>query len=626
MEFSEGRGDEALASALMESARADEEGLSSSALRERVRELEVRLAEVERRERLANERLDWMREIGASMARRRDPNDAIGVLLDRLVRVVGATRGAVYLVEPGGEYIAARTVIGGRLKEIRLAVGEGLAGSCARALKPVNVKDASKDPRWRFAFDDITGDVTVAVLCVPMLDTRGELLGVIQVINREDGGYFSTDDEQMLHAVASSVAVLVENFRYYLEQMNQNMELHEIRLSLEERVRELDVLSRLERTMTEATSPEDEINAIADATLSLVSADGCIISYWSEGDFRRVLYASATGPQVALEEQTPWFETMIEGERPLILDDVRLRLPCGRLSAGAGSSYLGVPLRDNNAIVGGIELVNGRTPREAYGEEHAKVMVLIAGQFARAVGRNRERRQRESEGRIAALGAMLSGVMHDLKTPLSICRGYVQLMTRVGDAQKRSEFASVIERQFNDIREMTQEVIAYARGEVQLYERRCDISLFAAELERSIVTMSEQTSVEASVVVEAQGSLVVDEGKLKRIVTNLGRNALEAMHPQGGRLEVCFRRVGDELEVRVSDTGPGIPPQLVDRIFDAFVSSGKATGSGLGLSIVRRLTLELGGTIAVDSSPMGTSFTLRVPWRAEAVRMELAPS
>jgi signal transduction histidine kinase len=91
------------------------------------------------------------------------------------------------------------------------------------------------------------------------------------------------------------------------------------------------------------------------------------------------------------------------------------------------------------------------------------------------------------------------------------------------------------------------------------------------------------------------------------------RNAVDAMGERGGRLVLRFRREAEDLLIEVSDTGRGIPPEIRDRLFGTFVTAGKAHGTGLGLSIVRKIVEEHEGTIDVDSSGGGTTFTLRLP-------------
>jgi signal transduction histidine kinase len=85
------------------------------------------------------------------------------------------------------------------------------------------------------------------------------------------------------------------------------------------------------------------------------------------------------------------------------------------------------------------------------------------------------------------------------------------------------------------------------------------------------------------------------------------------MGPKGGKLTVRVAREAGELVVSVSDTGKGIPREIEDKLFQSFVTAGKRGGTGLGLAIVKKIVDEHAGTITVQSSPQGATFTLRVP-------------
>src|SRR6185312_7390720 len=104
-----------------------------------------------------------------------------------------------------------------------------------------------------------------------------------------------------------------------------------------------------------------------------------------------------------------------------------------------------------------------------------------------------------------------------------------------------------------------------------------------------------------------------DEAKMTRVLHNLGRNAIEAMSERGGRLTIRVLREGLDLLIQVEDTGKGIPKEIEGRLFQSFVTAGKQRGTGLGLAIVKKIVDEHAGSISVQSSSRGATFTLRLP-------------
>ena len=102
-----------------------------------------------------------------------------------------------------------------------------------------------------------------------------------------------------------------------------------------------------------------------------------------------------------------------------------------------------------------------------------------------------------------------------------------------------------------------------------------------------------------------------DSQQMRQVIINLIKNALEAM-PQGGQLSLATKVQPPHLEVRVSDTGQGMPPEVKANIFQPYFTT-KETGTGLGLAITQNILQEHGGSIAVDSAPgQGTTFTLKI--------------
>ncbi|MCS6901013.1 MAG: HAMP domain-containing sensor histidine kinase, partial [Myxococcales bacterium] len=208
---------------------------------------------------------------------------------------------------------------------------------------------------------------------------------------------------------------------------------------------------------------------------------------------------------------------------------------------------------------------------------------------------------------------LLSAVMHDLKTPLAVVWGYVQMMSKTSDPATRSDYAERIHKQFEMIRSMQQEVLEFARGERTLWRRKVFLESFLQNLAQPLAAELEGSPIELDVQILDRGVARLDESKITRALNNLIRNALEAMQGQPGTLGLRVGRRGEEVVFSVSDTGPGIPASIRGRLFESFVTSGKKHGTGLGLAIVKQAAEEHGGRVEVESSSQGTTFHLVLP-------------
>jgi len=206
---------------------------------------------------------------------------------------------------------------------------------------------------------------------------------------------------------------------------------------------------------------------------------------------------------------------------------------------------------------------------------------------------------------------MLAGLLHDLKTPMTIISGYAQLMAASDDAVQREQYVEQIQRQFDLMAGMTREVLAFARGDTDLVVRKVYVNRYTEELTTQLGAATAGRSIDFEVEPRYDGIAYFDEQKLLRVFHNLARNAVEAM-PEGGNLKVIVDKVGEQIQWTVSDSGPGIPPELRGRLFELF-ATGKKGGTGLGLAIVKKIVDDHHGTIAVESGSTGTTFVIRLP-------------
>ena len=293
-------------------------------------------------------------------------------------------------------------------------------------------------------------------------------------------------------------------------------------------------------------------------------------------------------------------------------------------------NLLAVPLVElgegSEEVLGVIELID-KEEGDGFDPSDMQLLVLIAGQASRAIQIARAREEKVNQGRLASIGQMLAGVLHDLKTPMTIVSGYAQLMAQSDDGDQRGQYVDQILKQFDHMASMTREVLAFARGEVNVLIRKVFMHRFLAEVERHL--SHELAGKEVQLVIDAgyRGAAWFDEQKMLRVVHNIARNAAQAM-PGGGTFRVGTRTEGDQLVLEFSDTGGGIPPEMEGRLFELFATAGKKDGSGLGLAIVKKIVDEHRGSISYESRYRpggGTTFTIKLPLEKPAVVREEPP-
>jgi signal transduction histidine kinase len=225
-----------------------------------------------------------------------------------------------------------------------------------------------------------------------------------------------------------------------------------------------------------------------------------------------------------------------------------------------------------------------------------------------------QKRVVESE-RLGAIGRMGAMIVHDFRGPLSVIRSASGDLGRGGlDAAQLAEIAAQVKEESERMQRMCAELLDVTRAsEGTLSPSHEEID---AVVEDALARLA-QDAAHAGVVIETAlhsgARLMVDVDRLRRVLLNLGYNALEAM-AEGGSLRVSSAREGSSVVICVEDTGPGIPEEIRSRIFDPFVTHGKPGGSGLGLAVVKKVVADHGGSVAVEKSDGGGAcFRIRLP-------------
>jgi signal transduction histidine kinase len=223
--------------------------------------------------------------------------------------------------------------------------------------------------------------------------------------------------------------------------------------------------------------------------------------------------------------------------------------------------------------------------------------------------------------RLAAIGRLVAMVVHDLRTPLSLVRSAASELLREGGAEPatREELSREVIGEVERLQRMCEELLEATRaGEGRARPREEDLDEVVETALARVVEDASRCGVEVVTDLASGVRMPIDEDRLRRALQNLFVNALEAM-PEGGVLRVASSTDPDAVSLCITDTGVGIPDEIVGSVFEPFVTAGKARGTGLGLAIVKKVVEDHGGSIAVDKPEGGgTSFRLSFPVREPA--------
>jgi signal transduction histidine kinase len=555
-------------------------------------------------------------ELGLALSSTLDIDALLDLAVDRAARLVGADGATLFLVDPATGELSSKVVRGGAVREIRLPAGRGIAGWVALCGRPANVPDAYADARFDRSVDRRSGFRTRSVTCAPLADRGGRVIGVLEAVDRRVAA-FGAEEERLLGAVASQAAVAIENARFLSEAAERNRALAAARAELELRVAELDLLLGLERRLGDAVDLEAALDGVLERSMQVVGADAGSVLLVEQGSGQLYFRKARGGRPEALRTLRIDRGRGIAGVvallgRPILANDVRREKAFDpALADRIGypvASALCVPIGEGEPV-GALELLN---KPGGFTAEDQQLLLVVAAQVGRRVDVERARERLGREDRLATIGQLLSGVLHDLRNPLTAISGYTQLMAVEPEAEEREKICGMLLRQFDAVDAMTREVLDFARGNVAVLKRRVNVGAFVSEM-TELVARELGPRVELRVRASYAGPARFDEVKLRRAVVNVARNAGQAMR-EGGRFALHVSRRDGRLVFRMSDTGPGIPEEIRDRLFQSFATHGKEDGTGLGLAIVKRIAEEHGGSVECRTrSGKGTTFVLAIP-------------
>jgi signal transduction histidine kinase len=393
----------------------------------------------------------------------------------------------------------------------------------------------------------------------------------------------------------------------------------------ERRLRELAFLSEVARLATSARTWDELMRTIIDRTTAAVQAEVCSL-YLLDRDGTGVTLATTNGldrEQVGVARLPLGVGItgrVAASRRPIVSADVRRDARFAwlhGLDEPRLTSMCSVPLIWNDAVVGVLNVQTVR--RRVFRRADVRFLETLAALLAGLVEKGRL--QREAEDQLESLRAideararLTTIVTHELRTPLAVVRGCLELIARSTEPGEAARWEAEAQRQVDRLDAMVDSILASLRvlAEEAPPVGELDVATVVESTVSSLAAILRLHRLKTSFG-ERPLNAVGSADLLARVLEYLLENGAKYA-PAGGRILLTGRREGGRVFLEVTDDGPGIPPEWRDRIFEPFVRADDSSrGAGVGLFAARHLARAMGGDLTLeDRPPSGSRFVLEL--------------
>ena len=530
--------------------------------------------------------------------------------LESVIRVTQADGAAIRLLDPESHeaVLAAQRGLSERYiqRYSRVHISQDIIGAVARSGKATLSNDMWVDARVNPEMRTLLQEVGHRSLAQVPLVAQDHVIGVLGIVSARVS-FFNEGDLKLLTAIGDQISMAVDNARLYTDLAQRARELEAVNLVaaavnqpgdldqiLEDGLKQALVVTGLEMGAIVLRNMKDDSNTLQchfGMSPKFVAAHRERLQQKSFVDWPKDMEISAQIVQIDMEAE----------DTPLHWKEAGIR------------QTVNIPLFAEGQLVGALNLATRRT--KPFTAEEQSLLLAIAHQLGTAIANTRLRQEALKAERLAAVGQVATGVAHDLRSPLGgILRSAEFLARPEISLETRQKLSRAIVSLARRLIGTSQGILDYVQEKkLPLKLEPCNLSSLLDDALTVLQMDFSDRGIEVVRDFRYKKDIVIDADRIAQVVYNLATNARDAM-PLGGTFSVSTRKIRKYVEMRFVDTGPGVPGELSNRIFEPFFSYGKSQGAGLGLAIARRIVEEHGGKIVLDSKiGRGATFVVQLP-------------
>jgi GAF domain-containing protein/DNA-binding response OmpR family regulator/anti-sigma regulatory factor (Ser/Thr protein kinase) len=612
------------------------------------KELEARNSEL----RVALEQQTASSEILRAISRfQTDVQPVFDAIAAKALDLCRATTGWVYRFDGELIHIAAAHSLRPEAVEVvrqSYPMPPSRGGATARAVLSrtiVYIPDIREDHEYRLETLAQAADY-LSVLAVPML-LESKPIGVV-VVTGAEAAAFSQRQIELLQTFADQAVIAIENARLLSELQARTGELTRS-------VKELQALGEVSQALSSTLDLETVLNTIVSRANQLAGTDGGSVYEYDERSEAFHLRATDNLDEevVVLARRTPVprregvLGRMAVTREPVQIPDIgeesEYHSPLRDVLLRTGTrALLAIPLLREDHLIGGLT-VNKKTPGE-FSPQVIDLLKTFAAQSALAIQNARLFREigdksRQLEAADRHKSEFLANMSHELRTPLNAIIGYSEMLQEDAADLGAEQFTDDLKRinaAGKHLLELINAVLDLSKieaGKMELYLETFDVVALVRDIAAVIQPLAGKNANRLEVrCPDEAGTMHADLTKVRQALFNLLSNACKFTDRGTISLVVTREAVGDQdwMVFNVSDTGIGMTPEQLARLFEAFSQADAATtrkygGTGLGLALSRRLCRMMGGDVTVESEAgRGSTFTIRLPAHIAAALEEPA--